>query len=53
MDSGAEVLGTITRERREGGIDLGDDARVENPDLQSHGARRRFQVPLIGRGKPI
>ena len=24
MDSGAEVLGTITRKRREGGIDLGD-----------------------------
>src|SRR5262249_48487662 len=29
VDSGAEVLGTITRKRRECGIDLGDDARVE------------------------
>jgi hypothetical protein len=26
VDSGAEVLGTITRKRREGGIDLGDGA---------------------------
>src|SRR5262249_41524137 len=29
VDSGAEVLGTITRKRRECGNDLGDDARVE------------------------
>jgi len=29
VDSGAEVLGTITRKRRECGIDLGDDTRVE------------------------
>jgi len=27
VDSGAEVLGTITRKRREGGIDLGDGGR--------------------------
>src|SRR5262249_7811995 len=29
VDSGSEVLGTIIRKRRECGIDLGDDARVE------------------------
>src|SRR5262249_36236023 len=32
VDSGAEVLGTITRKRREGGIDLGDGG---SPAIQS------------------
>src|SRR5262252_509058 len=48
VDSGAEVLGTITRKRRECGNDLGDDARVER--LAEMGGSPAARPALVTRG---
>jgi hypothetical protein len=45
VDSGAEVVGTITPKRREAGIDLGDDARVERL-AKMRGLRSRPPPPI-------
>ena len=40
----------IARKRGEGGVDFGDGAGVEDPDLQPDGIRRCFHVAPVGCG---
>src|SRR5262245_9259826 len=48
----SEVLGTITRKRREGGIDLGDDARIERL-AEMRGLPSRSPPPMKKGGKSL
>src|SRR5262249_47391765 len=43
-------VGSLTRKRREGRIDVPAGTNVENLDLQSHGTRSRFHVSQQGLG---
>src|SRR5262245_3687882 len=43
-----ESVRPLIRKGREGSIDFGAGVGIDDPDLQSHGARRRFHVPRVG-----
>lgn len=45
-----ERVGTLARNGHEGFVDFTTGARVEDLDLQSHGAGSRFHISQIGRG---
>jgi len=45
-----ERVRPLIRKCREGGVDVGDVAGVENPKLQSHGAGGGLHIPQIGCG---
>ena len=45
-----ERVRPLVHKRREGGVDVGNRAGVENPELQSHGAGSGFHVPQVGGG---
>jgi hypothetical protein len=56
VDSEAEVLGTITRKRREGGIDLGDEkARLSEFRIASLRSTANFanRCPLISKSTQL